>query len=184
WGGDFILQRGSHALKIGTEIHRYRWDAHDSESRWGVWSFNSLESFLQAGPEGTNLTVALPGSDNRTSFRQTLAGFYVQDNYGISDSLRLNLGVRYELASRIHDRNGRTAALRDPWRDGVATQGPLFRDNPSLRNLDPRVGISWSPWGSGNTVISGGFGIYRDQLIEYAVDRNRSAVPFHNVAVV
>lgn len=62
---DVVLQKGAHALKFGLEIHRYRWHVFSNWARAAQWSFNSLDSFLQGGPQGTRLTVALPGSDNR-----------------------------------------------------------------------------------------------------------------------
>ena len=178
---DVILQRGPHALKMGVEVHRYRWDTFTSKYKWGVWSFNSLDSFLEAGPTGTNLTVALPGSDNATAYRQTLLGFYLQDSYRAASRLQLNLGLRYEFATRIHDRDGRTASLRDWVRDRAPQVGPLFGNNPSLLNLAPRVGVSWSPWGGRDSLLSGSFGIYHDQIIQYLVDRIKNTVPFYNV---
>ncbi len=179
---DVVVQRGAHSMKLGFEVHRYRWDFSSSFNKGAVWSFNSLDSFLEAGPEGTTLTVALPGSDNRQAYRQTLVGFYVQNAYKISSRFQLNLGLRYEFATLIHDRGGKTAFLPDPVRDSAVQIGPLLENNPSLRNLSPRLGITWSPGSRGNTVLSGGFGIYYDQLLGYVYHR-RSTLPFYKGAV-
>ncbi len=180
---DLVAQRGSHALKSGFEIHRYRWEVFSGSDKGGSWSFNSLESFLQGGPEGTTLTVALPGSDNKKALRQTLLGFYLQDRYTVSSRLQFNLGVRYEFATLIHDKDGKTSFLPDPVRDSEVQVGPFLKNNPSLRNLSPRLGISWSPGNSGNTMLTGGFGIYYDQILEYAVDQPKSTLPFFRKAV-
>ena len=32
-------------------MHRYRWDIFSDWQKGGQWTFNSLEGFLQAGPE-------------------------------------------------------------------------------------------------------------------------------------
>ena len=179
---DVLMQRGAHALKFGVEIHRYRWDLFSSWLKSAQWSFNSLDSFLQAGPQGTTLQVALPGSDNRQNYRQTLVGFYLQDAYAVRPGLQLNYGLRYEFASLIHDKFGKTSFLPDPVHDSTVQIGPLLKSNPSLRNFSPRLGINWSPGGSQRTVLSAGFGIYYDQLLEYVVDEQKSTVPFYKVA--
>ncbi|MBI4464155.1 MAG: TonB-dependent receptor, partial [Acidobacteria bacterium] len=163
---DLLTQRGPHGLKLGFEVHRYHWNVFSSLAKGAEWRFNSLESFLEGGPRGdTSVRVALPGSDDTMDYRQTLAGLYVQDAYQVSPRLLLTLGLRYEFATLIHDKNGRTAFLADPLRDSATQIGPYLANNSSLRNFSPRVGFRWSPMSSGNTVLSGGFGIYYDQLL-------------------
>ena len=180
---DMVVQRGAHALKFGFEVHRYRLDMVSNYLTSGQWSFNSLDSFLQAGPSGTTLQVALPGSDSRRNYRQTLVGFYVQDAYRVKPRLQLNMGLRYEFATVISDKFGKTVFLRDPVRDSAIEVGRLLENNPSLRNFSPRLGIRWSPDAGGNTVLSAGFGIYYDQLLEHVVDRQKSTVPYTQIAV-
>ena len=179
---DVVIQRGTHTLKFGTEIHRYRWDIFNSNSKGGIWSFNSLESFLQAGPEGTDLQVALPGSDNQKAFRQVLAGFYIQDGYRASSRLRFDMGLRYEIASIIKENNGRTSFLPD-WRHDTGLQnGPMLGKNPSLLNFSPRVGFSWNPQVSENLRVAGGFGIYYDPMFEYVADSQKNSAPYYKRA--
>ncbi|MBI1956529.1 MAG: TonB-dependent receptor, partial [Acidobacteria bacterium] len=176
---NLLLQRGDHALQFGFDIHRYRWDVYNQTQKFGEWTFNSLPSFLQGGPSGTRLNVALPGSNNQKALRQTLLGFYAQDEFRLRPNLRLSLGLRYEFSTIIHDKDGKTAAVRDPIHDSGPTIGLYFAKNPSLLDFSPRWGLRWSPGGSGNTVVNAGFGIYYDQMIEYVVHQSRSSVPFH-----
>ena len=178
-----VAQRGAHTLKFGAELHRYRWDVFNSFQKGGVWLFNSLESFLQAGPEGTALDVTLPGSDNSKGFRQTLAGFYVQDDVRVSPRLQVNLGLRYEFGTIIKGKDNLLAFLPDPVHDTAVQIGPMLEKNPSLKNFSPRVGFSWSPGRSGNTVLGGGFGIYYDPLLEYVVDLQKNSAPFYKRAI-
>ena len=176
---DVVAQRGAHALKFGFELHRYRWDVFNSNSKGGVWSFNSLESFLQGGPDGTELTVALPGSDNEKGFRQTLAGFYVQDSVRLRSRLQFDWGLRYEFATIIREKAGRTTILPDWAHDTVLRSGPMLGDNPSLRNFSPRLAFSWSPRSGGDTLVSGGFGIYFDPILEHVIDPQKNSAPFY-----
>ncbi|MBI3896605.1 MAG: TonB-dependent receptor [Acidobacteria bacterium] len=176
---DMVLQRGTHTIKFGTEIHRYNTDTFTNSNRGGVWAFNSLESFLRGGPEGTNLTGVLPGSSNAVRWRQTLLGFYINDSYAIRSNLRFDLGVRYEFSTLIHDLNKKSVLVADPLHDTVATLGPFLDHNPSLRNISPRLGISWSPGTSGNTTVRTGFGIYYDHLLPYALSAHKATAPFY-----
>ncbi|MBI4463383.1 MAG: TonB-dependent receptor [Acidobacteria bacterium] len=179
---DFILQKGAHSLKLGAEIHRIRKDWASNPYKGGIWSFNSLQSFLQAGTEGTSVEVALPGSNNIRADRQTLAGFYLQDSYRLRSNIQINLGLRYEFSTLLHDKNGHNAFLRDPLRDPEMQVGSLVEKNGSLRNFAPRVGLSWSPGSQGDTQLSAGFGIYYDHLLPYAIHINRNTTPFYNIA--
>ena len=178
-----IAQREGHGLKFGLEVHRYRWDIFSSSSQGGEWGFNSLDSFLEGGAEGTSLTVALPGSNNKKAYRQTLVGIYGQDEIRIRSNLQLSLGLRYEFSTILQDRYGRDSFLADPVRDTEVTVGPVLKNNPSFGNVSPRLGLAWSPGGSGNTSVNAGFGIYYDHLMAYPFDILKSGLPFHRIAV-
>lgn len=181
FSGDVFLQRGLHVVKLGFDIHRYRSEVFNYWGKSGQWSFNSLENFLLAGPMGTSLYVALPGSDNRHEFRQTLAGFYIQDEYRVRPRVQLSLGIRYEFVTQISDTFNRIPFLRDPVRDSVVELGKYFEDNPSLGNFAPRVAVSWSPGAAGSTTLSAGFGIYYDQILGYAATTRKNSGPFYRI---
>ncbi|MGH9783910.1 MAG: TonB-dependent receptor domain-containing protein, partial [Terriglobia bacterium] len=183
FSGDIIAQQEKHGLKFGVEVHRYRWDIFSSSAQGGEWAFNSLDSFLQGGPEGTSLTVALPGSSNKKAFRQTLVGLYGQDEYKIRSNLQLSLGFRYEFTTLLRDRYGRDSFLADPLRSTDVQVGPVLPNNPSLRNFSPRLGLAWSP-GGGNTTVNAGFGIYYDHLMAFPFDILKSGLPFYRIAVL
>jgi len=182
FSGDVLAQKGGHGLKLGLEVHRYDTLIFSSSSKNATWAFNSLDSFLEAGPQGTSLTVALPGSDNTKDYRQTLVGLYGQDEYKIRSNLQLSLGLRYEFTTLIHERFGRDSFLVDPVRDTQVQVGPLLKSNPSLRNFSPRVGLAWSPEGSRNTVVRADFGIYYDEILAYVFDLLKSGLPFFRAA--
>ncbi len=181
--GDLWASKGSHALKFGVDVHRYGWRVFSNTDRGAAWRFNSFESYLTAGVAGADLAVALPGSDNTKNYRQTMMGFAVQDGYALTRRLQINVGLRYELATLLHDRDGKTSFLADPARDTVVQIGPYLASNPSLKNFAPRLSFAWSPFAAGKTVLRGGFGIYYDQLLAYVVDSRKNSVPFHNEVV-
>jgi hypothetical protein len=182
FSGDVLAQRQKHGMKFGVEVHRYRWDIYSNSSSGGSWAFNSVDSFLEGGLEGTSLTVALPGSSSKKAYREALVGLYGQDDYKLRPSLQLNLGLRYEVATLIRDRFGRDSFLADPLRDTEVKVGPVLKNNPSLGNFSPRLGMVWSPERSRNTTVNAGFGIYYDQLMAAPFDTLKSGLPFYRIA--
>ena len=178
---DAVMQQGSHAIRLGFQVHRYRWSSESSAFRAGLWTFNSFESFLEGGAQGTTIRFGLPGGDNGRSYRQTLFGLYLQDQYRVSPSFQLNLGLRYEFVTIISERHGETVFLPDPLRDSAIQVGSILEKNPSLRSFAPRLGWRWAPFAGRNTVLQGGFGVYYDQIIGYSVIQRKSTSPFYLV---
>jgi len=180
FSSDAILQSGLHSLRLGGEVHRYRWDSDSQFMRSGLWGFNSLESFLEGGPQGTNIQVSLPGGTNARKFRQTMMGLYLQDQYRVSPRLQLNLGLRYEFVTLIREKDGKLAYLADPLHDTNIQTGSAMDYNPSLWSLAPRFGWRWAPFQSRGTVFQGGVGLYYDQIIGYTVVSRKNTAPFWN----
>jgi hypothetical protein len=179
---DFIAQKDSHALRAGLELHRYRWFAVNHFAESATWSFNSFESFLQGGPQGTHLQVSLPGGDNGRDYRQTLLALYLQDQYQVNTRFQLNLGLRMEHVSIIREVQGEEVFLVDHVRDSALQLGTVFEHNPSAASLAPRLGWRWAPLARRSTVLQGGVGIYFDHFLAYTVMGRKSTAPFLKVA--
>jgi hypothetical protein len=97
----------------------------------------------------------------------------------------MSLGLRYEFTTMIHDSQGRDVFLVNELRDTEPQVGRLMGRNPSLRNFAPRLGLSWSPWSDPETLLlTAGFGVYYDQIIEYGIDPKRVTLPFYQLAVL
>ncbi len=59
---------------------------------------------------------------------------------------------------------------------------PLF-SNPTLRNFEPRVGMSWSPFDDGKTTVGVGFGIFDVLPLPYFVQFNEvNSAPYSESA--
>ncbi len=179
---DLIYRSGSHTWKLGTLIERFQWNVFDNHALGGIWTFSSLENLFRLG-EGTKLKLALPGSSSERDFRQTLLGFYFQDDYQLRPNIALSLGLRYEFTTKIHDTRGRDVYLLDVLLDSEPRLGQLMSSNPSLRNLAPRFGLSWSPGNDRRTQVRAGVGIYHEPLLEYTVENLRRTLPFYKYAL-
>jgi hypothetical protein len=101
----------------------------------------------------TNFTVA--------HLRQRMNFAYVQDDFKVSPRLTLNLGMRYEFATPVYDRDNHMANF-DPSTNSLvyASNGSLTSRtlvNPSYNNWGPRAGLAFRL--NSKTVIRTGYGI-------------------------
>jgi hypothetical protein len=126
---------------------------------------------------------ATPGAVNEITFN-TGAGdtsqppfhqlaLYVQDDYKMTPRLTLNLGLRWDANIKIlvDQTNNRTmqilGKLNNPRAQAITgNPGLLSKTTSSYREFQPRVGFAYDLYGTGQTVIRGGYGIFYDQIFQ------------------
>jgi hypothetical protein len=111
----------------------------------------------------------------------TLAGF-VSDSWKVHRTLTLTLGARFEHIGPWVDRRGNGLAAFSPelysqkcngrnctsdmpgitWHAQDASYANSV-SQPSQVYFSPRIGVAWDIFGKGNTVLRGGWGVYRSQ---------------------
>lgn len=156
---DVTYQRGRHMLKAGMMVERAHTTAENSTNVRGRFIFPTVKSFLEGAP--SRFTGVLPGYQVNRTRRNTTFGFYVQDDLAAHARVTVNLGVRYEFYTVPNDTEGRDSTLRNVLADKDFTVGSIF-ENPSLKNIGPRIGLAWDVSGDGRTAIRAGFGVYYD----------------------
>lgn len=180
---------GRHAIKFGENAKRFQDNDVYSRSRNGNFTFLSLADFLQ--DKASTVEIEAPGTDDIRGVRQSLYGFYVQDDFKPTSRLSVNMGLRYEFITVPWEVNGKSANVRKVL-DPTWTIGPIFA-NPSLKNFGPRLGIAWDPFGNGKTSVRLGAGIFYDQCVSayttqiislsppFFINANIANPPFPNV---
>jgi hypothetical protein len=182
---DAFLTRGRHSLKFGFGYERDQDNQLTTGNRNGQFSFGSVLGLLTNHP--TKLSATQPSILTERGFRQSIVGAYLQDDWRIRQSLTLNLGLRYEMATVPIDNHGQTASIYSltdaqphcgVLAPGCVATGPYFH-NPTLRNFAPRAGFAWDPFHDGKTAVRGGFGLFDSVPLLYQyLTLNGQVAPF------
>ena len=173
--------RGRHAFKFGGDAFRYQQNSFFDSNFRGTLLFASVAAFQSGTPSSFSENVGNSVRGNRNTDVFTFA----QDDFRVTNSLTLNLGVRLESAggvSEVHnilsniDPNnttplggGGTGPL-----GGVDLGGTAFQRN---YNWAPRLGVAWNP-NHGKLVFRGGYGWAYDFIYQNPITNLRFAAPF------
>lgn len=156
---DVYYTRGKHAFKFGTLINRFN-QADDSVLQsQGQLQFGSVANFMKGIP--ATYTAQTPGSQTNRDWIYNTFGFYAQDDYRATSKLTFNLGLRYEFMTSLHELNNQGYYFNNFLTASTPIRGPVL-DNPTYKNVSPRVGVAFDPTGSGKTAIRASYGLYYD----------------------
>ena len=153
---DFVKVLGRHLVKSGALVERYQDNMVNPTFSLGIYTFPDLSAFLRNVPN--NFIGLTPEAQFDRYWRFTLFGVYLQDEYQAAPGLTLSAGLRYEFSTMPEDIYGRDSALPDLTASEPVI-GPLY-ENPTYTNISPRTGIVWDMFGTGSTIVRGGYGLY------------------------
>ena len=189
WIANLTHVRGDHIIKAGFETRTHGWARPTGPGPEHVnQNFNGLYSGVGVGDY--LLGIPLSASTNNifipTSSTPRWTNFYVQDDWSVTPSLTLNLGLRWDLNHRrFEDRDLMTSFDPETGKVVVAGSGiqtqftnpQLLEGNSDLfitaaekgwpertlsfgnhANFSPRFGFAWRP--RSRTVIRGGYGMF------------------------
>jgi hypothetical protein len=191
-------QVGRHLLEFGGAFSRLRWTFDQVVYPRGIYRFDGG----QTAPSGTSPTPAhrfadfllglargvtlspTPFTIEENSWNTHL---YFQDNWRVSNSLTVNLGLRWDLFTRPIQKQGTIANYFMDGKGGLIASGKFFIDDRppgwpkalvfnDYRDFGPRAGIAWTP--RTGTVVRGGFGIYYSPEISNSYTNMGLNAPF------
>jgi hypothetical protein len=148
---------GRHTVKAGVEIRHIQLNQEYGEH--GKVTFSTVENLAANLVKSASLTGAMPVNDLR---KNDIIG-YLQDEFKWRPKLTLNLGVRYTVFQIFDEANGKANPFdfSTCGAQGFCGVGSSFGQQ-NYGDLDPRVGLAWTPDKDGKTVVSAGFGIYHE----------------------
>ncbi len=185
WSWSEVLNKsfGPHSMKFGGEYWALLNNQQEPTSTFGTMGFtngwtqqNALTASSSSGNAIASMLLGYPQSGTE-QYNQAMAysshyyAFFFQDDWRVTKTLSVNLGLRWDYESPITERYNRLEAGFDPsatsnfqvpnmqLKGGLQfvnsnNRLPFQRD---LNNLQPRIGVAWRPFT--NTVIRGGYGI-------------------------
>jgi outer membrane receptor protein involved in Fe transport len=152
--------RGSHSIKAGGELRRQNSDNFSYTP--GTFTFASINAFL--ADQATGFTANTSDRSNRT-YGNSL-GAFVTDTWKVTRTLSLSLGLRYDWYGTPTEAENRFVVF-DPATDSLQnvgqTGGPSLAYRQSSLNFEPRLGLAWSPFKDGKTVVRAAYAIMTDQ---------------------
>jgi hypothetical protein len=154
---DAYIVSGIHSIKFGGSVERIDDNYFAVAAPNGQFKFGSLSAYLRNQPK--SFIGVIPGHLSGRSIRQTIIAGYVQDDIRFRSNLTFNIGLRYEMATVPTEVNGKLVTLRN-LTDTTPHLGDPFFKNPTTKNFEPRIGLSWDPTGGGKTAIRAGFGLF------------------------
>ncbi|PYR28443.1 MAG: hypothetical protein DMF98_02860 [Acidobacteria bacterium] len=165
---------GEHALKTGFQFFRPHFWGAFPDPAFGSFTFTKDPADFndpRTFPPPTQYSIPL-GDTSYTILNPTY-GLFVQDNWTLSRSLTLNLGLRYDLETGTSNTD-----VPNPIQPG---ERPLDKNNVS-----PRFGFAYDVRGDGRSVIRGGIGRYYDKVMLNLTSNERRTIlgTLINVVVV
>jgi outer membrane receptor protein involved in Fe transport len=162
-----------HTMRFGGEYRRFL--NNNFAEGTGQFNFPSVAAFLAGNANAFNITLG----SRQSHIRQDAVSFFAQNNISVRANLTLDVGLRYEWHVTPTERDNQfvvfdasTATLA---RVGVDV-GEIYHQNN--RNFEPRLGVAWTPWADGRTVVRAAYGSAVDQPSTTAVRDTPGNPPF------
>ena len=146
-------KRGGHTLRTGSEERKL--DSYRQQRSNPIFTYTTAAKFYADTPDSVRLTYGHTGN----TLGQWQTGLFIQDDWRLQQRLSLNLGLRWDYFSPLFEKKGQffnTGA--DPYGAFNPAGAPLY--NKDWKNFQPRVGFSWDVYGTQQTVLRGGAGVY------------------------
>jgi hypothetical protein len=170
----FSWIQSAHTIKMGGELRYVRSNSYNTPNYIPTYQFPNILDFAYDDPlqvtRKVDPSTGIPAT-NVVGLRGKEWALFINDDWKVSRTLTINLGLRYENFGSPTEVNGLL-------RNFVFGQGNGYFDRLAAGRVDivptffptdnndwaPRIGFAWNPDGRGRTAIRGGYGIASDRL--------------------
>ncbi|MGD1108072.1 MAG: hypothetical protein ABR865_13590, partial [Terracidiphilus sp.] len=175
---DLDLIRGKHEIHTGIDLRANQMNVGTEAFQDGFWIVGLFGAFTGVGSAGGNteadLLMGMTGLGVHdqvyggavTGRRWKIYRPFVEDDWRVTPSLTLNLGLAWDMTTPVTEVHNRmadyipsTGKLLIAGKNGVSNSAGI---NMFWGAYEPRVGATWKVLGSDKTVARIGFGIYHD----------------------
>ncbi len=176
---DLDLIRGKHEIHAGIDLRANQMNVGTEAFQDGFWIVGLFGAFTgdggaAAGNTEADLLMGMTGLGVHdqvyggavTGRRWNIYRPFVEDDWRVTPSLVLNLGLAWDMTTPVTEVHNRmadyipsTETLLIAGKNGVSRSAGI---NMFWGAYEPRVGATWKVLGSDKTVLRLGFGIYHD----------------------
>jgi Carboxypeptidase regulatory-like domain len=202
---DLSLSRGIHEVKTGVNFRRNDitdglFGRRSAEPQVYIDGGHTVDPADPKGGSFAGMDLFVNGLTGRVrqyfpkALEQPMAiysfGAYFQDVMRVTPTLRLTLTLRADRNSNLVCQTNCIARLTGPFsqlnhdpsipfNQMFTTYHSLFPDIEKVV-FQPRLGFAWSPWGTSNTVVRGGVGLFTDLYAATLADQYALNSPTSN----
>ena len=151
WSDKLSQTLGRHNLKYGVDIEYYRRFVTFFNNFNGTYTFapGAPFPFDPGNPASFPVNFSESFGISGLHYNEKLLGFYIQDDYNIRHNLTVNVGLRYDYETLMHN----------------------------TKNWSPRIGFAWDPFSNGKTLVRASFGIFYATIESSLINRESNFGP-------
>ena len=151
WQDKLSQTLGKHNLKYGGELSYYDRFVTFYNNFTGTYTFaaGTPTTFDPNNPKTFPTQYTQAFGISGLNYKEFLYGAFLQDDWNVTRGFTLNLGVRYDYETLMHDSN----------------------------NFAPRFGFAWDPKKDGKTVVRGSYGIFYATIESSLINRESNNGP-------
>ncbi len=181
--------RGNHTVSFGAEYSRQQDNRLEQQNPRGSFQFNGASTLDLSSPGippagarndfagfllGIPDTASIAFGNADKYFRFSSYNAFIEDDWRLTRSFTLKLGLRWEYWAPVTERYGRLVNLdlvsdysaatpvvaNQPVGRLTGAQYPDSLVHPDKDALQPRIGAAWKPIASSSLVLKWGYGVY------------------------
>jgi hypothetical protein len=159
---------GRHAITFGGELLYENAPNVFLPNVQGVFTYDTLTDFIAGGCPNGACSVTVAKGNPSIPFKENDLGLYFQDDWKVSASLTLNLGLRWEFFGQTinyfhHESVAAQAGPNPYWSTSLplsVTTVPAIANY--YKNIEPRIGFAYNPDFNKRLVVRGAYAINVD----------------------